>query len=55
MRKEGISLMKQSQGINVPGAFEHLFPNVRSVTALFPDMCLVEELVGGEVEGRGNR
>jgi hypothetical protein len=34
-------------GINVPGAFEHLLANVRGATALFPDMLLVEEFVGG--------
>ncbi len=47
MRKEGISLMKQSQGINVPGALGHLLTNVRAATALFPDIPLVEGLVGG--------
>ena len=29
------------------GAFEHLLTNVRGATALFPDMLLGEELVGG--------
>ncbi|OGX37742.1 MAG: hypothetical protein A3D87_04290 [Omnitrophica WOR_2 bacterium RIFCSPHIGHO2_02_FULL_50_17] len=37
-----------------PGVFGHLLTNVRGATALFPDMLLVEELVGG-VECWGNR
>ena len=31
----------------------HLLTNVRGATALFPDMLLGEELVGGQVEGWG--
>ena len=38
--------------INVPGAFGHLLTNAHGATALFPDILLVEELVGGQVEGR---
>lgn len=30
-----------------PGAFGHLLTNVRGAAALFPEMLLVEELVGG--------
>ena len=37
----------------MPGAFGHLLTNVRGATALFPNMLLGEELVGGQVEGWG--
>ena len=36
----------------LPGAFGHLLTDVHGATALFPDMLLGEELVGGQVEGR---
>lgn len=44
----------QDKRVKVPCPFGHLLTNVRGATALFPDMLLVEELVG-RVECRGNR